>query len=330
MRSPFLLTSILYVGVLFGLGRLFDYRLPYVAAVAFFLVLQVIIGAVMWRRTPRAAQRAEQDAAAVWREWPTSGPIGRFGQTGLVITFGISGLLALFNPFQLTEILRQMYGNMMNRRRLSQTETGTSAGPPPLSSVEYALPFHGEWLVYNGGHTPEYSHSWDVITQRYAYDFVMIAPGHWRHEGRGTRVTDYHCYDRDVLAAADGRVVHVRDSIRDAPFVGYGVVDVLARSFIGNHVIIEHGPAEFSFYAHLRAGSLRVRPGDPVRRGQMIGRCGHSGHSSEPHLHFHVQDRADFFAAVGLPVTFRHARVNGAQVVHARIRVGDIVENDGW
>jgi hypothetical protein len=144
--------------------------------------------------------------------------------------------------------------------------------------------------------TPKTSHSWDVLGQRFALDFVQADAAFARHRGRGTHPGDDDCYDAPILAAADGIVVAVEQRIGLAPLLGWGVCDFTARSFIGNHVLIEHAEGEYALYAHLVKDSATVRPGDRVLHGQTIGRCGHTGHSTEPHLHFHLQDSADLFA----------------------------------
>lgn len=322
MQSTFPLAFILFLVVFVGADRLFHYRLPYVAAIALFLLIQGLASAMVRLRS-KGRVLADTAEAPKWREWPTSGPVGRFGQKGLVLTFTISGLFALLNPFQLVEIVRQAIGNGRIRRRLrASTNSGAAE-----RFVECALPFRGPWLVYNGGHSKEDSHSWDVLTQRFAYDFVIVDANYSRHHGRGTALTDYYCYNQDVLAAADGTVVRARDGIGDAPLVGYGMVDVLARSFLGNHIVIRHDDQTYSFYAHLRPGSIAVSAGDVVRQGQCIGRCGHSGHSSEPHLHFHMQDRSDFFTGAGLPIVFRDLRVHGTFTPSTQLSVGDVAEN---
>lgn len=309
MSQPFVLSLIAFAAVLLLLDRAWDYRLPYVAAVALFIALQFAIG--LFRRTPAGEVATGQD-------WPTSGPIGRFGQRGLTATFALSGLLCLLNPRQLWQIVRQATGNRTARRRRPDTSTHRSV-------VAYALPFDGEWLVYNGGTTPATSHSWDVVAQRYAYDFVVADDRFIRHEGPGTSLEQYFAYGRVVRAAADGVAVKVLDGVRDAPLVGYGIVDCLAANFVGNHAIIRHAEGEYGVYAHLIPGSLRVTVGDTVARGQEIGRCGHSGHSSEPHLHFHVQDVEDFYSAAGLPIHFSDVVVNGAASGRASLTAGDRV-----
>jgi murein DD-endopeptidase MepM/ murein hydrolase activator NlpD len=76
------------------------------------------------------------------------------------------------------------------------------------------------------------------------------------------------------------------------------------RDIRGNYVVIGHAGGEHSLLAHLREGSVTVGAGDHVTSGQRVGWCGHSGNSTEPHLHFHVQDRASFYRGMGLPVAF--------------------------
>jgi murein DD-endopeptidase MepM/ murein hydrolase activator NlpD len=161
-----------------------------------------------------------------------------------------------------------------------------------------------------------------VLTQRFAYDLVVVDDALRRHRGRGTRVDDYHCHGLPIVAAAAGRVVEVEQSIGTAPFLGRGVADFLARGFRGNYVVIEHAEDEFAVYAHLVAGSVPLTVGEEVRRGQLVGRCGHTGHSSEPHLHFHLQNRADFFTAAGLPIRFHEAVVDGDPVRSSYLRLG--------
>ena len=72
----------------------------------------------------------------------------------------------------------------------------------------------------------------------------------------------------------------------------------------GDAVVLDHGDAEYSVYAHLVPGSTKVKVGDAVKRGQPIARFGSSGNSTEPHLHFHVCDRPDGIACAGVPPRF--------------------------
>ena len=155
------------------------------------------------------------------------------------------------------------------------------------------------------------SHPWRVVAQRWAYDFGIVDQKLRRWHGSGSRLTDYYRSRMPILASASGEVVEVRDGVRDGPKAGTGWIDPFTPDFRGNFVVIEHAEDEYSFSAHLIPGSIRVGAGERVGREQEIGRCGNSGHSTEPHLHFHVQDRADFFEAAGLPVAFDDVSADG-------------------
>ncbi|MDQ7030444.1 MAG: M23 family metallopeptidase [Ardenticatenia bacterium] len=117
---------------------------------------------------------------------------------------------------------------------------------------------------------------------------------------------DYHAFGKPVLAPADGTVVEARDNIPDFPHPGTGWIDWRTRDARGNYVVIRHSERVYSLIAHLRQGSCRVRQGDLVQRGQVIGECGNSGHSTEPHIHFQLQNHPNFYLAIGLPILFKH------------------------
>ena len=177
------------------------------------------------------------------------------------------------------------------------------------SANEYALPFAGAWTALNGGVTEEASHSWDVCTQRYAYDFVVLDD-----EGRTcppdadpADPASYHCYGLDVLAPADGTVVEAHTGCPDAPVALDGNVACGGDDIRGNFVLIEHAHGEFSCLCHLMPNGVCVRAGDAVARGQVVGRCGSTGNSSEPHLHCHVQLGRSFYSSPGVPIRFPHA-----------------------
>lgn len=180
---------------------------------------------------------------------------------------------------------------------------GRLPGPETHDSpVTYSPPFEGEWTVVNGSPDSRYSHSWVPVRQRYAYDFVVTDDAGSTHDGSGG-LGSFYCFDEPILAPADGTVVRVRDGHRDHHRTS-GWIDPLQYRLAGNYVLIEHGDGEYSFLAHLRKGSVCVSPGERVERGQEVGRCGHSGNSSEPHLHFHLQDHRLPYLGAGLPVQF--------------------------
>ena len=173
------------------------------------------------------------------------------------------------------------------------------------------LPFRGEWWVFWGGHVERMNYHVIAPDQRHAYDFVAWGSGA-THRGSGAANTDYWAWGRPVVAPADGVVVSSADGVRD----NKPQVEVEnRRNPAGNHVVLDLGNGEFALLAHLRRGSVRVKPGQRVRSGDLLGLCGNSGNSSEPHLHFHVQDRATLFGrARGLPITFRTYSLHGHRI----------------
>jgi hypothetical protein len=94
-------------------------------------------------------------------------------------------------------------------------------------------------------------------------------------------------------------------------------------SILGNYVVIDHGQGEFSLYAHLKPGSVRVKTGDQVKAGNVIGKLGSSGNSTEPHLHFQITDRTDLRGA-GIPMNFSNITILWADLPRP-IQSGDIV-----
>lgn len=230
------------------------------------------------------------------RDWLEMGD----GWRGL-LAFAVGIPLSALNPLAFRQDAMQLLGSLVAIGR----HRGTLPGPETHSSpVRYRLPVAGTWTVINGSPVREYSHSWFPATQRYAYDFIVTdEDGRSRPEGTDTSVENYYCYDEPVLAPAAGVVVDTHDSDPELGRAG-GLSHPLKHSITGNRVTIRHAAGEYSSLVHLLPGSIDVSPGDHVERGEVVGRCGHSGNSSEPHLHFQLQDHPTFETAAGLPVAF--------------------------
>lgn len=152
-------------------------------------------------------------------------------------------------------------------------------------AVTIEAPFDGEWHVPSAGRSSLVTHHWTPLAdQHYAVDFVIEQDGR-TYSGDPNDLDSYYCWDQPMLAPADGTVVAAQD---DQPDQRIG--ETAHDNYAGNVVVIEFGTDLYVQLAHLRSGSVAVEVGDQVQAGDMIGRCGNSGHSLEPHLHMQVQD----------------------------------------
>ena len=125
---------------------------------------------------------------------------------------------------------------------------------------------------------------------------------HRTFSGDQVKNASYHAYGQDALAVGDGIVVAVKDGIpENIPGVNSRAVQITLETVGGNHVIVDLGGGRYAFYAHLQPGSLRVKLGDKVRKGQIVGLVGNSGNSTEPHLHFHLSDGVSPLGSEGIP-----------------------------
>jgi len=151
----------------------------------------------------------------------------------------------------------------------------------------------------------EYSHSWGVPTQRYAYDFLMMDESGKTYFGEDPAdVRAYECYGKAVLAPADGTVVEIGTNCEDGKIMLPDDMEITAKDIRGNYVLIKHAENEYGFIGHLLPQSICVKVGEKVQVGQIIAKCGNTGNSSEPHVHFHVQDGIDFYTSAGIPISF--------------------------
>lgn len=180
-----------------------------------------------------------------------------------------------------------------------------------FTKVEYTLPFDDEWTVVNGGIEKKYSHSWGVPTQRYAYDFLIMDENGKTYDNENPAdVKAYKCYDNNVLAPADGMVVETGNNCEDSKIMLPNNIEAIAKDIRGNYILIKHAENEYGFIGHLKPQSICVKIGDNVKRGQVIAKCGNTGNSSEPHIHFHIQDSMNFFTSAGVPIKFKNIFVS--------------------
>ncbi|MBG9452552.1 hypothetical protein ABE61_00210 [Lysinibacillus sphaericus] len=167
---------------------------------------------------------------------------------------------------------------------------------------KYIMPIRGEWFVFWGGTNEFVNYHYVYENQRYAYDLVKVQDGQ-SYEKSPIQNENYYAFDQDIIAPADGKVVKVVDGIKDnIP----GEMD--ERNAAGNYVVIEHANNEFSMIAHFKKNSILVKSGDIVTEGQLIGKCGNSGNSSEAHIHFQVMDSSDIAYGKSIRILFKEGK----------------------
>ena len=193
------------------------------------------------------------------------------------------------------------------------------------------FPLRGEWTAV---HTPASripSHGTDMLGQRYAFDLIRLDPvkGSRYHPAGAVRtlllgVPTHECYGwgEPVRAPLDGEVVAATDGLRERSRI-HPVREILLvlgngltfrptphhlHRVLGNHVILRCGDV-YAGFAHLATGSVVVEPGRQVTVGDVLGRVGHTGNSTAPHLHFQLMDSPEPLTARGVPCAFREYEV---------------------
>ncbi len=140
------------------------------------------------------------------------------------------------------------------------------------------------------------------IAQRFAIDWVRLNADGKTFTGDAKDNKNYRAYGSEALAVADGIVTEIKDGITEnVPGANSRAVPITLETVGGNHVILDIGHGRYAFYAHLQPGSLKVKVGDHVKRGQVLGLVGNSGNSTEPHLHFHLSDANSPLGSEGIP-----------------------------
>lgn len=174
---------------------------------------------------------------------------------------------------------------------------------------EIGSPLRGSnWLAANGpSNTSHHRRATLALegalhtSQRYAIDWLQIGPDLHTYRGDPKDNRSYICYGSDVLAVADGTVVEIKDGIVENVPNQPPAVPITLETVAGNHIDLDLGGGVYAMYAHLQPGSLKVKLGDRVKRGQVIALLGNTGNSTEPHLHFQLMDRNSPLISEGLP-----------------------------
>ena len=206
----------------------------------------------------------------------------------------------------LSDVFLDLPAGLMGQTLIVESEfaAGETSGVEKISAPVHSsggfvgrLPFNGTWYVAEE-HGFLDSHK-RFVPEAFAYDFLVIGSGGKSYERTGSRNSDYYAYREPVLAAGDGEVVYMRNSVpENVPG------QAMPATPGGNAIVIRHDDDQYTYYAHMTPSGMKVGVGDSVSAGDVIGEVGNSGDSVEPHLHFHAMSGPDPGRSSGIPTLF--------------------------
>jgi hypothetical protein len=194
----------------------------------------------------------------------------------------------------------------LGTQAVSETAGRSSVLPPTDLVID--PPLHGERYIAGDGCCDSVRHVRATLpvngervgAQRFAIDWEQLDAQGRIYVGAPTVPASYVIYGKPIYPVADGVVVAAVDGLPDSP-PGQLPPGLPFDQADGNHVVMALGNHRFALYAHMQPGSVRVRKGQRVRRGQVLGLVGTSGNSSEPHLHFQITDGPTPMGSDGVP-----------------------------
>jgi hypothetical protein len=200
--------------------------------------------------------------------------------------------LALPNPVDITETVGR---------------TGVNRAAPPVLGP----PLTGKGFVAADGCCDTIRHVRALLplngsfalTQRFAIDWEQIDGENRLVKGDLAEPKNYTIYGQSVLAVADGTVVSARNDLPEQ-VPGALPAGLPIAEADGNFIVLDIGGGAYVLYAHMQPGSVLVRAGAQVKRGDILGKVGNTGNSQAPHLHLHVMDGPSPLLANGIPYVF--------------------------
>ena len=175
-----------------------------------------------------------------------------------------------------------------------------------MSKNRYILPFKGTWYIEYGGTKKKNSHSWNIPSQRYAYDFEIRKNNSPYHD-EVDKCQNYYSYLENIYAPCDGWVIELVNDYQNTHITKDRKIINDCDNPRGNHIIIKHPNHEYSCICHFEKDSFQVKVGDLVKEGDLLGKVGNSGNTQGPHIHFQVQLGLDPDKSKGIPIFFKNA-----------------------
>ena len=193
------------------------------------------------------------------------------------------------------------------------------------------------WVALNGCCLPGFPHRTSLSTfngmlvngQRFAIDWKQANENSEFYTGDRTKNESYVDYGAPIYAVADGTVSTTLDALDPNPPGVLPAADpvlgpkITVETVDGNNIVQDIGGGAFAFYAHLQKGSLLVRPGDRVTKGQVIAKLGNTGNANASHMHFHLMDGPSVLGSDGLPYVIDRFSYDGQVAPQALIDTDD-------
>lgn len=168
------------------------------------------------------------------------------------------------------------------------------------------LPFRDEWYVFWGGKKASDNYHNSHASMKGAFDFWVMGSNGLSHQAGAKVNEDFYAFGKEIIAPVAGKVIYAFDEVQDNNWPAMN-----ASAGFGNVVLLETAKKEYFVFAHLQYKTVSVKEGQSVKQGDRLGLCGNSGNSTEPHLHFQLQQLPDFNSATGAWIYFKEIQVNG-------------------
>ena len=229
-------------------------------------------------------------------------PVLKPGATGVLFVFlNRDPGAKIFNTLEI-----EVDGKPDTRQSIAAAEIDVSHASP----IVISSPLRGDnWWTPNGPANNSIHRRTIIalgpvvaIPERYAIDWIKVGADGNSFRGDPKDNSNYYCYRSEIHTVADGRVISVLDGIpENVPNSPAMAVTITLANIAGNSVVEDLGAGRYALYAHLIPGSIRVKPGDRIKDGQVLGLLGNSGNSTEPHLHFQISNSPAALGGEGLP-----------------------------
>ncbi|RZM21531.1 MAG: M23 family metallopeptidase, partial [Pedobacter sp.] len=182
----------------------------------------------------------------------------------------------------------------------------STAAKPARNRSKLSFPLKGSWTITWGGDTKEQNYHVESEAQKNAFDILITDQAGKTYRNSGKSNEDFYAFGKEISAPCDGEIVLAVNGVKDNIPGELNSFDVG-----GNTVILKTANNEYLVFCHLKHASMLVKEGQKITKGQLLGLVGNSGHSSEAHLHFHIQNQEQMNNATGIKCYFDKIVVDG-------------------